>query len=259
MRLFLLPPDYNGQDTLTLTGSDLGYVVNVLRLKEGRQLTGRDKDGKTYLLTVEKIKKGSCTLSVTELAQAVETTDALPTLRPQKTIVLYQCLPKGRKMDEIIKRSTEMGARAIVPVKSKNCVADYSDSSSKSQRYMALVKEAVQQSGSLVPTAVMESVSLEEIPNHFKKNFGEDFCGLFFHQCTLEENQKNILNTLESLGNKDLPFAVVVGPEGGFDTTECSFLMENNFHPILLQTNILRCETAALYAVAAIQAISESL
>ncbi len=258
MRLYLLPPDFNGQNQLTLTGSDCNYMVNVLRLKEGRQITGRDKSGKTYLLTVEKIKKGSCILSVSALEEEVETTDALPGLRPTKTIVLYQCLPKGRKMDEIIKRATEMGVRAIVPVKSKNCVAEPS-SSSKTSRYSALVKEAIQQSGSLVPTEVMEPISLEEIPSHFKEHFTQDYCGLFFHQCELEENQKNLLSLLEGAGATVSAFAVVVGPEGGFDDGECSIMINSGLHPILLKTNILRCETAALYAVAAIQTISESL
>ncbi|MCR5761165.1 MAG: RsmE family RNA methyltransferase [Sphaerochaetaceae bacterium] len=259
MRLFLLPPDFHGQNSLTLTGNDSNYIVNVLRLKEGCQITGRDRDGKTYLLTVEKIKKGSCTLSAEPLEEAVETTDALPDSRPEKTIILYQCLPKGRKMDEIIKRATEMGVRAIVPVKSKNCVAEISDSATKSSRYSALVREAVQQSGSLVPTEVCESIALEEIPGHFKSKSEQKLCGLFFHQNTLEENQKNLLSLLEDPENRDCAYAVVVGPEGGFEEGECRFLMENSFHPVLLKTNILRCETAALYAVAAIQTISESL
>lgn len=253
MRLFLLPPDFCGQETLTLSGSDCNYIVNVLRLKEGREITGRDASGKTWLLTLTKIRKGSCTLSVREVSETPQTTDTLPENRPSREIILYQCLPKGRKMDEIIKRATEMGVRAIVPVRSRNCIAEANEN--RTTRYMAMVKEAVQQSGSLVPTEVTAPVDIKDVPLNFKNTYcGEK--GFFFHQNRLTEKQRNLLQALQGTAG---PYAVIIGPEGGFTDEECELLMAGGFEPILLKTNILRCETAALYAVAALQTISESL
>ncbi len=55
MRVFMLPPDYNGEQTIKLTGKDFHYLVNVLRLKEGSAVTTRDKHGIFFELTISLI------------------------------------------------------------------------------------------------------------------------------------------------------------------------------------------------------------
>ena len=52
--------------------------------------------------------------------------------------------------------------------------------------------------------------------------------------------------------------AIVVGPEGGLEEEECSLLLESGFKAVVLKTNILRCETASIYAIGAVQTILES-
>lgn len=53
--------------------------------------------------------------------------------------------------------------------------------------------------------------------------------------------------------------AVMVGAEGGISPSELAGAKESGFIPVHLETNILRCETAALYGLAALQnAVVES-
>lgn len=259
MRLFLLPSSFNGSDELTLTGKEYNYIVKVLRLKENASLTGRDKDGNTWNLTILSISKNSCRLSAVRDSYAKSTTDALPQDRPKRNIILYQCLPKGRKLDEIIKRATETGVRTIVPVMSRNCIASMEGKEeTRQERYMAMVKEAVQQSGSLVPTTVESIIDIKNVAEDFKNRcicLKEDGRGLILHQCRIKEEQKDIVASVKDFKGT---VAILVGPEGGFTDDECSMMTENGFYPVLLKSNILRCETAAIYAVAAVQTILES-
>ncbi len=260
MRLFLLPKEFNGTDTITLTGKNFNYIVKVLRLKENASLTGRDAAGNAWNLTILHIGKASVTLSAVRDAFAKERTDALPENRPRHNIILYQCLPKGRKMDEIVKRGTEIGVCAIVPVKSGNCIANLEENraESRSERYEALIKEAVEQSGSLVPTRIGNLIDIKDVSSDFKKRseaFGEPAIGLILHQCSLKEDQRDLVSVLKGFKGT---VGVLVGPEGGFTDSECSLLMQEGFKPVLLRTNILRCETAAIYALSAVQALIET-
>ena len=257
MRLFLLPRDFKNQDTLTLKGKDYNYLINALRLKEGQALTGRDRDGRLWDLRIETVSKGSCTLSARPAKEEKATTDALPQSRPLKPIILYQCLPKGRKADEIIKKATEAGVQAIVLVKSRNCVASLEGKEdSRLSRYDAIVTEAIQQSGSTVPTRVDGVIDIRDIPQDLRnRSQGLPTLGLVLHQVALSERQDDLYSCVKGF---DGCTALVVGPEGGLEEDECMALLQAGFKAVLLKTNILRCETASIYAIGAVQTLLES-
>ena len=257
MRLFLLPSSFDRSSSLELTGKDFNYLIKALRLKKGQELMGRDRDGGLWNLRIENISKASCILSATPAERLEEKTDALPQMRPLKPIVLYQCLPKGRKADEIIKKATEAGVQDIVLVRSRNCVADIEGKeTARLGRYDAIIAEAVQQSGSVVPTKVHGVLELKDIPSDFAERCRDlKHLGIVLHQVRLSEHQDDLFSCLKGF---DGITAIVVGPEGGLEEEECSLLMEAGFKAVVLKTNILRCETASIYAIGAVQTIIES-
>ncbi len=257
MRLFLLPKTFNGEKTLTLTGKEYNYLVRALRLKEGQKIMGRDNKGILWELTIAQIEKNCCILNVEASNKATEFTDTLPQERPLKPIILYQCIPKGRKIDDIIKKATETGVQAIVLVNSENCVANIKGKEeSKLARFDSIVKEAIQQSGSIIPTVVDGPIELKDIPQDLEKRAkGSKTLGLVLHQCKLKEDQRDLLTTVKDF---DGTTAIIVGAEGGLTDKECELLIESRFKAILLKTNILRCETASIYAIGAIQTILET-
>lgn len=257
MRLFLLPPTFNKGSSLELTGKDFNYLIRALRLKEGQCVMGRDRDGELWNLTIVKVMKSSCILSTEKTEQIKEQTDALPEERPLKRITLYQCLPKGRKADDIIKKATEAGVRDIVLVKSRNCVANLEGKEeSRLSRYDAIVTEAIQQSGSIVPTKVSGVIDIADIPKDFAaRSEGLPTLGLVLHQTRLSEDQSDLFSCVRGF---DGSTALVVGPEGGLEEEECQALLKGGFKAVLLKTNILRCETASIYAIGAVQTILES-
>lgn len=259
MRQYVLPQSYRGTPFLELEGKESQYLTRVLRLKVGQQILGRDCQGVKYLLTIKEIRDQSCMLSCQQVDQmeAVETTDTLPSYQgPYPNLVLLQCLCKGKKEEQIFRQATEIGATTLALVSSRYCVADLSEKKDKAvqarfERLESQIKEALQQSGSPIATHLVKQVlDLQEVPPWWN-NRG---LAIFFHQSTRSEEQQTLTSLLKDY-NLDKPVCVLIGPEGGFSDEECSFLERSDFKPVLLRTNILRSETAGIYALSAIQVL----
>jgi 16S rRNA (uracil1498-N3)-methyltransferase len=167
---------------------------------------------------------------------------------PAAEIHLFQCLLKGKKMDAVVRQAVEAGVHRIVPVASEHAVAQYDQATrqKKRRRWDAVIREAVQQSGSRVVTEVEEPADISKIPGMWNSNDP----GLFFHQQPLEQSSLH-----RYLSQYPRRVAVAIGPEGGFSPGEIELLTDAGFLPVYLNTNVLRAETAAVYAIGAVQTI----
>ncbi len=256
MRQYLLDSSFTGeQDKLVLTGKESQYLTKVLRLKVGERLLGRDRAGKAWLLTLEHIGKGSCILSVSPYGEdeVDVATDALPSYKGSyPRLFLYQCLCKGKKNETIVRQATEIGVEEITLVQSEFCVKDYSQKKDNAlDRLESQIKEAIQQSGSPIPTHLSEKVlTLSDIP----KQWDNKGLFLFFHQKERGEDHQTLPQILSKIPT-DTPIAMLIGSEGGLSDEECAFLEASGCIPVMLKGNILRSETAAIYALSTIQAL----
>ncbi|HOE84279.1 MAG TPA: RsmE family RNA methyltransferase [Sphaerochaeta sp.] len=249
MRQFILPQSYDGAGDLVLNAKESRYLTRVLRLGVGDEIIARDRDGKTRMMAITASEAGICTLSASESGV---NTDTLPAYRgPSANLVLMQCLLKGRKEDDVVRQATEIGVTSIVLVQSRHCVPDAKErGTGRIDRLKAKVREALQQSGSAIPTQLEERIiPLLELPAWWAGR-GKV---LFFHQS--EQDQQQSLSAIAGDIDIDEPVGVLIGPEGGFSDEECRFLSQNGFIPVLLKTNVLRSETAAIYALSALQVL----
>ncbi len=260
MRMYVLPPEFTGGPRLQVEGKEAHYLMRVLRMKEGSRFAGRDKNGALWDLEIISHGRNNCMLSCQPAGDsAIETADSLPSYEgPLPQLHLYQCLCKGKKMELIVRQATEIGANRVIPVQSKHSVVDFSKKESdelegKKDRLDSMVKEAIQQSGSSIMTLVEKTLPFLKI--------AEDWNGrglaLFFHQNCID-GQKTLVEVVSSYAREkgpQAPIAIVIGPEGGLSDDEVLFLIKSGFTPILLKTNILRAETAATFALAAIQTL----
>lgn len=176
---------------------------------------------------------------------------------------LFQFLPRPQKFELIVRQATECGFACIVPV-----IGDFTEKSSvqalmgaKRDRLDRIIKEARQQSGSPVDTRVLEPVSLEKAVDLWKSGF-DTASGLLKHRdiaFVLSERDDcsgNLRESVQKAGGLEniKRAAIAVGSEGGISPDEVKFLEEKGlFVPIHFAVNILRCETAALYGIAAVQ------
>ena len=245
MRCFVLPPDCAVVGRHALSGSNFHYLCRVRRYTVGSTFDATDGSGSFYRCTVAKMRRGRCDIEVAAAAQAEISGDS-ETAR----ITLYQALPKGRKLEQIIRQATEAGTARIVPFSSRFCVAERTGGQRlqvKLDRWHSIAREAVQQSGRAIVPKIDEPISLEQIPP--VGDPGE--VGLLFHQQPLE--QQSLHGYLRPGPQR---VAIVIGAEGGFSPAEVEFMCNRRgYRSVHLGPAVLRTETAALYALAAVQTI----
>lgn len=240
MRQFILPETFHGQHNMELLDENFHYICNVIRKKVGDSFPGLDRDGNKWLLTIIEISKESCNLKIDKIESQNNT---------KVEVTLVQCLPKGKKMDLIIRQAVEAGVKRIIPVLSDHAVPRFEnqkDLDKKRSRWEKIAQEAMQQSGTTIIPEILNPVKMDKIPEIWDK------CGpgLFCHQIRIDNN------SLHKCLNENINAVyIVIGPEGGISQREVELLENSGFQSIYLGDNVLRAETAALYATAAINVI----
>jgi 16S rRNA (uracil1498-N3)-methyltransferase len=180
-------------------------------------------------------------------------TAAGPLLPP---IILFQGLPKGAKIDLIIRQATEGGLSEVIPFESEySAVKIKAGMEEKIRRWERIIKEARQQSGSVIPTGVSAPCTVDGLLGYWTElitNFPQGV-GILLHQ---EPALPLAQGTFHDYLSNDPEFVVLaVGPEGGFSPGEAARFMAAGFKPVVMGSTILRTETAALYAAAAVRII----
>ena len=245
-------PDKKG--LLEIGGSDFKYFRQVLRLVQGDMLSVRLPDGSLVNTTVALIdeKKRTVTLQLCG-DKGGEKGENQSGYSAETDFYLFQFEAKGPKMDLIIRQAAETGITKVIPVSGQFSQNFGKEKNQRSLRYERIIKEARQQSGSPVATQVTSSMTLKEALLWWKEETAgfekESFA------CVLYERSEKTQNLFDSLAQTDTvkKCAVFCGAEGGISPDEIDFLCENGVIPVHLETNILRCETAALYGTACVQ------
>lgn len=232
-RLYFDAP-YSVGSTLVLERDQANYLLNVLRLKAGeavRVFNGRDGEWLAHVAP-EGRKQASLTL-----AEQVRTQPPPPTLH-------YLFAPlKHARLDYMAQKAVEMGAGVLQPVLTRRTQV----SRINLERLRANAIEAAEQCGILSlpriePEQPLEAALAGLPPEHL----------LIF--CDEDMAQQSPIAALAR--RPPSPVAVLIGPEGGFDDAERRLIAARpNTLPISLGPRILRADTAAVAALAVIQAV----
>ena len=257
MRQYIVSRNVDGDGLIEVSGKDFRYLKNVLRLKVGDMVQLRLLDGSLSNSTVCRIDEAQKKLL---LQVCAETKVAPPRSGENQSdysnrteIWLCMFIPKPSKFEQIVRQATECGVSKIIPVLSEFSASGAEKMNFRSERFERIVREARQQSGSPVATEVLGQVSLKAAVELWKNHVSE--CENVF-SCVLYERSEKTTSIKKSLGGKKSveKACIVCGSEGGISPSEIDFLSDHGFLPVHFDTNILRCETAALYGIAALQA-----
>ena len=263
MKQFILNsmPDKNGQ--LRFEGGDYRYLARVRRLAPGEYfpalLPGASDSVNVRVLSVDK------NVLIGEISDERNAVAAVPknTLPP---IFLFQSLPKGEKMDIIVRQAAEGGLEQIVPFMSEfSAVKNIKNTGHKFTRWERIIKEARQQSGSTAHTVIRQPLSIDGLFSFWEELSSQKsgVLGLLFHHLPLEpqpspQGEGSPLENASLHGylyNEPEIVALAIGPEGGFSPSEAQRFMAAGFKPVIIGETILRTETAALYAQAAVRVL----
>ena len=224
------------EKTAVITGSDRNHIKNVLRMKEGEEVSlmvpGDDNE---YRCSVSGYTDDTVEL---KLLFIKESNVELPC-----EVVLYQALPKADKMELIITKSVELGVSRIVPVASSRSIVklegDRQDK--KIARWNTISETAAKQSKRAVIPKVSSVMTVEEA---LKDCNGFDH-KMIPYELADHDSMNETRKAIESIkpGSR---VAVFIGPEGGFEDEEVSLAVDAGFVPITLGHRILRTETAPL-------------
>ncbi len=232
-RLFIDAPLAEGS-AVAATPEQFNYLANVLRMGEGAEVllfNGRDGEWKSKLTFSAKKR-----LSLTPAEQ----TRAQP---PHPDLHFLFALLKVGRLDYLVQKAVEMGAGTIQPVLTQHTQVQKAGV----ERLQANVIEAAEQCGILSAPVVHEPVKLDALLSNWDASRRIIFCD--------EDAATN--NPLGKLGAiRDKHLAVLIGPEGGFSDNERNTLRSLPFvTAIPLGPRILRADTAAVAALAVVQAI----
>ena len=210
--------------------------IRVLRLRPGEEVTLCDGCGIDYRCELNASDGESASLTVLERMSSRG--------EPAVDITVYMAFSKSDKLEHVIQKATELGAKEIVAYPSARCVARYDDKTLKSKlpRWQKIAASAAEQSGrGRIPTvrvlngwkAVLQEAAQTDLP-------------LFFYELA----EDNALHQLAARPWRSA--AILTGPEGGYSETEAAQAAEAGLLTASLGTRILRCETAPLCALSAV-------
>ena len=237
-RAFCTPPTAEPAE-LVLSADESHHLVAVNRARPGDTVVAFDGRGTEWICELIADRKNAAVLKVRFRQKA----KPLP-----YEITLGQALPKGPSMDAIVRKATELGAAQIAPLESERTQVHFDGERSdrKIEKWQVAALEAAKQCGNPflpVIAPVQKAAAFMEAARGYDLKL----------IASLEPGAKSLKGVLATFhavqGRAPKKVLWLVGPEGDFTPAELSQAKTCGFEPITLGPLVLRCETAAIYAL----------
>lgn len=238
-RFFVEPDQISHDGFITITGSDVKHMRDVLRMARGDTFVACDSTGTEYSCELEAFLDGNAIGHV--LAQRAGETE------PLVPVTLLQGIPKGDKMELIIQKNIELGVNRVIPVMMERSVVrfkDDKDKDKKTERWNRIAMEAAKQCGRLKIPQVLRPMGLKEALRQLETG---DL------KIVPYENEQELRLKALLQGSRIASVSFLIGPEGGIAEAELELLKEADFTSVSLGKRILRTETAGFAVMSAIR------
>ncbi len=216
---------------IIIIGTDVNHIKNVLRKNIGDFLN-IIADGIEYKAKISNLSNEEI---VCEIIEKEEKNFEGP------KITIFQGLAKADKIEYIIQKCSEVGAKEIVPTEMKRCVVklEEKDKIKKLERWKKIAEVAAKQS---LRDNILKIERIAKIEEVYELIRSYDLAIVAY------ENEKNnsLKKVLKEIKNKDLALAIIIGPEGGLEENEVRKLQENGAKVVTIGKRILRTETAPI-------------
>lgn len=235
-RLHIAQP-LTGSGQVSLGEQASHHIMRVLRLRPGAALIVFDGSGHQYDATLLRATRRGAAIEIGALLGAA-------TESPLH-VTLVQGVSRGERMDLVMQKATELGVAAIIPVLSERSVVKLSGprAARRTEHWQRVLISACEQSGRVRVPALAAPVDFDDwlaTPEPVSTRL------------VLQPGSTGNIATLDRPA--DGRVLVAIGPEGGFSPREKELLGKRGFIPVAMGPRILRTETAALAALALVQA-----
>lgn len=237
-RVFCQPASTEPSE-IVLSAEESHHLVSVNRARRGDTVVAFDGRGREWITELARDDRRAASLRVRLHQQA----KPLP-----YTITLGQALPKGPTMEAIVRRATELGVAAIAPLESERTQVhlDSDRQDRKAEKWKLAALEAAKQCGN---PWLPEILPVQSASGFMQSKRTDDLKLI----ASLQPGTRSLREVLADFRaeHRRAPQRVLwlIGPEGDFTPAEMNTSASCGFVPITLGPLVLRCETAAMYAV----------
>jgi 16S rRNA (uracil1498-N3)-methyltransferase len=217
---------------IVLAADQAHYLVHVLRIASGDAVSlfnAKDGEWLAYLTTV------------TKKAVHVRIERHVSAVKPPPDIDYLFAPLKHARLDYMVQKATELGARRLRPVITQRTIAERVNL----DRMKANAVEAAEQCNLVFVPEVLDPLPLAKVLASWDAPRRLIYC----------DETAHLTNPIAALNDVAPPAAVLVGPEGGFTNDERQHLKSLDFvTAISLGPRIMRADTVAIAALALVQA-----
>jgi 16S rRNA (uracil1498-N3)-methyltransferase len=239
MRRFTIVPERRDGDQVTFDQAESHHLARVLRLKAGDTVVAVDGSGRDYTVRIERV--------------SAETTGTIVGVTTRDTespfsITLVQGLPKGDKLETIIRAATELGVARVAPAITARTVVrlDAARGAARLARWERVAREAAKQCGRARLPVIDAARPLVEW-------IAEPVDTTVLRLCFWEEARAPLADVVTTLAEPPAGATVIVGPEGGLTRDEVDTARRAGWRVTGFGPRLLRTETAGPAIVAALQ------
>jgi 16S rRNA (uracil1498-N3)-methyltransferase len=237
MRRFAIAPERVVDGRVTFDARQTRHLARVLRLGPGDTVVASDGAGHDYTVRLEAVRPRA-TGVVVGLADAAADSPL--------AITLVQGLPKGDKLEAIVRAATELGVARVAPALTARTVVRLAErqAAARLARWQRVAREAAKQCG--------RSAAPEVTPTRALAACLDEARGADLALC-LWEGQAPPLAAALAEAASPRRIAVLVGPEGGLEESEVDAARAHGWRVVGLGARILRTETAGPAIIAILQ------
>jgi 16S rRNA (uracil1498-N3)-methyltransferase len=224
---------------IVLSPDESHHLVRVNRARPGDPIIVFNGQGLEWVCECTEADRRKTRLQVREQRQIAP---------PPYRITLAQALPKGKTFDQIIRKATEIGVARIIPLVTERTEVrlDEARRESKHDKWEATAIEAAKQSGN----SFLPEIAPVQSMTDFLEQATEFDLKLI---ASLHPGARSLRPAVEARRNENNPPPAnpvwLIGPEGDFTAEEVETAIGTGFLPITLGRLVLRCDTAATYAL----------
>ena len=239
MTRLYFPGDIADHGECHVVAGQAHHVIHVLRLQAGAALTLFDGRGAEYAALIKRIDKSGLTLTVAERREVSRESP----LR----VVLAQGISSGERMDYTVQKCVELGIQAIQPLVTQRSVVRLSSERADKRvaHWQTVAAAACEQCGRNLLPEILPVQPLMKWLGVAQSQPGDARYLLSPQSSTRLRDQTRPQHAV----------TLLAGPEGGWNPDETTAALGAGFTPLTLGPRVLRTETAAVAALAAMQAV----
>jgi 16S rRNA (uracil1498-N3)-methyltransferase len=239
MRRFFFKPEERVGEVVVLSEDESHHIRTVLRLQTGAHVELFDGLGHVHLAEIFGFD-GKISARIIS-SRRVEERGGIP-------LWVGQGLLKGKNMDTVVQKCTELGVSGLAPILSSRCQgrADLPKDRNKNARWHRIIEEACKQCGRAQSMELLPTINFRDLIT--SSSGSEVELKILFWEGEQEVHLQDLLPFSElSL------VRILLGPEGGFTEGEVTMAGNAGWRIVSLGRRILRAETATLASVAILQ------